>query len=134
VLTVCDITPASLVYANELILLFHNVTLGMAALKDILGDTLKNGRGEDVKTESLNGSDRVVGLYFSAHWCPPCRGFTPKLIEFYNNFKQTEKGENLEIVFISSDRDESSFVEYFDEMPWLALPFSDRDKKVDLTQ
>jgi nucleoredoxin len=29
-------------------------------------------------------------------------------------------------VFVSSDRDEASFREYYGEMPWLALPHSDR--------
>lgn len=66
---------------------------------------------------------KTVCLYFSAHWCPPCRGFTPQLVEFYNELKN--KGEDLEIVFVSSDRDEESFVEYFGSMPWLALPFRD---------
>lgn len=39
-----------------------------------------------------------------------------------------EDGKNLEMVFCSSDRDEASFMEYFKEMPWLALPFGDKRK------
>ena len=29
-----------------------------------------------------------IGLYFSAHWCPPCRGFTPVLADTYNKIKR----------------------------------------------
>jgi len=70
-----------------------------------------------------------AGLYFSAHWCPPCRGFTPELAKFYNEMKK-KVGDKLEIVFISSDRSEADWKGYFAEMPWLALPFSARDIKV----
>ncbi|GLT86453.1 hypothetical protein SLE2022_045930 [Rubroshorea leprosula] len=65
-------------------------------------------------------------LYFSAHWCPPCRAFLPKLIDAYNKIKA--KDEAFEVVFISSDSDQASFDEYFSEMPWLALPFGDARK------
>ncbi|KAM7487305.1 hypothetical protein LguiB_024789 [Lonicera macranthoides] len=66
-------------------------------------------------------------LYFSAHWCPPCRAFTPKLIEVYHTIKA--KDDAFEVVFISSDRDHTSFEEYFSSMPWLALPFGDKRKE-----
>lgn len=95
------------------------------AFKSLLGDKLL---GTDAM-ESICGEGKTVGLYFSAHWCPPCRGFTPKLAEFYKKH-HTEK--NFEIVFVSSDKNDAEFQEYYKEMPWLALPFADRGRKVSL--
>lgn len=66
-------------------------------------------------------------LYFSAQWCPPCRAFLPKLIEAYHKIK--EKDAAFEVIFISSDQDQSSFDDFFSKMPWLALPFGDERKK-----
>eukprot|EP01018_Ginkgo_biloba_P027559 Gb_30886 [translate_table: standard] len=88
-------------------------------------DFLIRNNGDKVKLEELEG--KIVGLYFSAHWCPPCRAFTPKLIEVYNDLKA--RGEAFEIVFMSSDREQSGFEEYFAIMPWLALPLGDKTKK-----
>jgi nucleoredoxin len=97
--------------------------------RELFGNLLVGQNGQTVSTaEAL--ADKVVMIYFSAHWCPPCRGFTPQLVEFYNNNKGIK---NFEIVFVSSDRDESGFQEYFGEMPWLALPFSERDTKTKLS-
>ena len=72
---------------------------------------------------------RVIGIYFSAEWCPPCKGFTPKLVEFYNKLKASDQSLKIEVVFVSWDKDEHAFTEYFGTMPWLALPFG-IDKKV----
>ena len=33
--------------------------------------------------------------------------------------------EGFEVVYISGDKDEKTFVEYFGRMPWLALPFTE---------
>ena len=83
--------------------------------------------------EKLNGKDGEVkfspkdtqffGLYFSAHWCPPCRNFTPKLINFYEVANKTQK--QIEIIFVTSDKSEAEFNEYFGSMPWLSIPFKD---------
>lgn len=77
-----------------------------------------------VEIESLNG--KKLGLYFSASWCPPCRRFTPKLVEVYSAL--SSKGD-FEIIFVTGDRDEESFNSYFSKMPWLAIPFSDSETR-----
>ncbi|ELU09340.1 hypothetical protein CAPTEDRAFT_174065 [Capitella teleta] len=100
----------------------------MSGLSTLLGDSL-TGKSGPVATQTLAGKGKVIGLYFSAHWCPPCRAFTPQLAEFYNKMKAGPDGSNFEIVFVSSDRDEDSFSEYYNEMPWLALPFAERERK-----
>ncbi|CAF1062696.1 unnamed protein product [Rotaria sp. Silwood1] len=68
-----------------------------------------------------------------AHWCPPCRNFTPKLAEIYKRV-QSELHEKLDIVFVSHDENENMFNEYFTEMPWKALSFSDRDRFMTLSK
>lgn len=108
----------------------------MSAIENIIGTEVVSQDGTKVKVASFSGKDKVVGLYFSAHWCPPCRGFTPELAKFYTAMKAKggANGKTLEIVFISSDRDADAFKEYFGEMPWLGLDYSDRDLKTKLSE
>lgn len=77
-------------------------------------------------TEALAGKDHVL-MYFSAHWCPPCRRFTPILIEFYNKLGQEK---NFEIIFCSLDHDEAEYKEYTADMPWLCMPFQAKETQV----
>ena len=56
----------------------------MANLQELLGDSLIGKDDKEAKTSELPSEQgAVIGLYFSAHWCPPCRGFTPILKNFY---------------------------------------------------
>ncbi|XP_059447545.1 probable nucleoredoxin 1 isoform X2 [Corylus avellana] len=80
--------------------------------------------GAKIPVSDLVGKNILI--YFSAHWCPPCRAFLPKLIEAYRKIKA--KVDAFEVIFISSDRDQASFDEFFSGMPWLALPFGDSRK------
>ncbi|KAJ6431307.1 hypothetical protein OIU84_018739 [Salix udensis] len=82
--------------------------------------------GSKVPVSGLVGKN--ILLYFSAQWCPPCRAFLPKLIEAYHTIKA--KGSAFEVIFISSDRDQSTFDKFYSEMPWLALPFGDGRKQI----
>lgn len=67
----------------------------------------------------------IVVYYFSAHWCAPCREFTPILIEFYNFL--AEQNKNLTVVFVSSDRSTEAFEQYRATMPqdWKAVSSED---------
>ncbi|KAK8947850.1 putative nucleoredoxin 1-2 [Platanthera guangdongensis] len=88
-------------------------------------EALVVARSSRVPVSELVGKN--ILLYFSAHWCPPCRAFLPHLIEVYNNIK--EKDGAFEIIFVSSDEDEESFDGYFSQMPWPSLPFWDERKR-----
>ena len=64
----------------------------------------------------------AIGVFFSGHWCPPSRSFTPDLCDAYDRWA-AQKG--FEIVFVSSDHSEEEFWDYFGEMPWKSIPFGD---------
>lgn len=71
---------------------------------------------------------KTIGLYFGAHWCPPCRSFTAQLIEVYNELISTTN-QCFEIVLVSTDRDHKEFDLNRSSMPWLALPYEDRTRQ-----
>mmetsp|Transcript_21329 Transcript_21329/g.19405 ORF Transcript_21329/g.19405 Transcript_21329/m.19405 type:complete len:150 (+) Transcript_21329:49-498(+) len=92
---------------------------------EYFGTTLLTKNGV-VSTNDVLNNKKLIGIYFSAHWCPPCRGFTPVLSKFYEDFKEQDL-DGLEIIFVSSDSDDDSFDLYYKEQPWVALPFDDKD-------
>lgn len=99
---------------------------------DLLGKTLRKPNGESVSTADALKGKEVLGLYFSAHWCPPCKAFTPKLSERYTKLLEAKK--SIEIVFVSSDHDEKAFTDYHNSMSFLAIPYSDRDAEKSLSK
>uniref|UniRef100_A0A6B2LQ62 Thioredoxin domain-containing protein n=1 Tax=Arcella intermedia TaxID=1963864 RepID=A0A6B2LQ62_9EUKA len=93
---------------------------------------LQTKEGMELTTDTLNNK-KLVALYFSAHWCPPCVAFTPVLVKFYEELKK-EDPDALEIVFVSSDGNEEEFSAYYETHPWAAIPFTQRSTMQYLTR
>ena len=77
-------------------------------------------------TDDALAGKELIAVYYSAHWCPPCRKFTPELVKFYNENKS--KYPKFELIFVSSDKTEEAMQGYMTEtqMPWLALKYGKR--------
>ena len=103
-------------------------TAAAAALSNLIsvlkGDlvTSKNGILSAYNDQALD-KKKLIGLYFSARWCGPCRKFTPELVEYYN--RVTPAHPELEIIFVSGDRSAPAMEAYMRDMqmPWPAVHF-----------
>ena len=75
-----------------------------------------------VPVESALEGKKIVCLFFSARWCPPCRSFSRLLKGVYEEI--LNERNDIEIVYISSDRSSKDMklvmAEYHGN--WLALP------------
>ncbi len=102
------------------------------AMEETLTRAVVDANGRDLPASKLLGTDYLL-LYFSAHWCPPCQVFTPKLVEFY---KANGGGKLFNAVLISSDHSETDMFNYMREthMPWPAVQYgSDASKTLNKT-
>jgi len=98
---------------------------------------------ELLSSGGCDGDDSgVLGLYFSAHWCPPCRAFTLELLKEYEVIRTKRGAHSFEVVFVSFDNSEKEFDEYYSSMvtpntkeQWLSLEYSkSRELAKDLTE
>lgn len=83
---------------------------------DFLSDKLVDANGKKITASSLKG--KMVGIYFSANWCPPCHQFTPLLVDFCNKNK-----DDFEVIFVSSDYSDTDKKKYMEtyKMKWPSL-------------
>jgi nucleoredoxin len=90
----------------------------------VKGDLVRwnNGTVAPMEDEAL-ASKKLIALYFSAHWCPPCRKFTPELVEYYNRVAQQHP--EFEVIFVSGDKSLFAMQTYMSEtkMPWPAIDY-----------
>jgi nucleoredoxin len=84
---------------------------------------LQNGNLVSCYDEEL-APKQIYGLYFSAHWCGPCRKFTPQLVAYYNQIAHDHP--EFEIIFVSADKSADGMATYMREtgMPWPAIEYS----------
>jgi nucleoredoxin len=96
----------------------------------VKGDLVRNTDSGVVKFEDESlASKKLIGLYFSAHWCGPCRKFTPELVDYYK--RVTPQHSEFEVIFVSSDRSNYAMQNYMREanMPWPAIDYQKLEGK-----
>jgi len=86
-------------------------------LAKLLPKQLEKPTGKKSPTENEIGG-KLVGLYFSASWCGPCRAFTPKLSSFRN-----ANQDKIEIILVGGDSSAKAQKAYHKKMPWPAIAF-----------
>ena len=61
-------------------------------MDSLSGQLLVKSDGTRLAADSVMVNKDLVLFYFSAHWCGPCRRFTPILKEFYEQLQvKTQK-------------------------------------------
>lgn len=100
-------------------------------MEGIIGKQFRKGKTM-VEIDAVNEARDFIGIYFGAHWAPPCRLFTPALADFYNNINRD--GKLFEVIFCSIDGNEDAFERNYAEMPWCAIPYVDEQRIQNLKQ
>ena len=97
-------------------------TYPASAFDSILNGKLERLSGKRLKRcTDATRPQKYYLFYYTASWCPPCRKFTPTLVNWY----QQNKNDNFELVLITFDRSEEAMAAYASDkkMPWPQLQF-----------
>jgi len=96
-------------------------TIKETSMEILKGQQLLKKSGVVVDADEALDGKKIICLYFSAHWCPPCREFTPVLADFYGEL--VKEDEPLEVIFVSGDNSPNELLGYMKNChgDWLAV-------------
>lgn len=99
-----------------------------SSLDQTLSEAVVDHKGNAVDTSYVLNTDYLL-LYFSGHWCGPCRSFTPELVEYYN---KKQGGHLFQVLFVSSDHSDAEMKSYIKSarMPWPAVLYHSEARKM----
>lgn len=100
---------------------FYNFSNIELVGKEQSNNSDKNG---ELNINNLVENNTLICLFLSAKWCNPCKRFLQILLDCYKCWK--ESNNKFEIIFCSSDTNESEFNEYFSTMPWYANKYDNK--------
>lgn len=78
------------------------------SLETLFGSDLLDHEGNPADLSVLSG--KVVAIYFSASWCPPCRAFTPRLVDIADKLRAA--GKPFELVLVGCDQSKEKAIGY----------------------
>jgi len=92
------------------------------SLHSIITNALVRPDGTRLTPYQWSREPDIIALYFGAHWCGPCRTFTPQLREVHQALRAS--GAGTDVVYVSLDTSESDMRHYMQraDMPWPAIP------------
>lgn len=96
-------------------------------MEEIIGKSFRRGKDTIDLETLLKDAPELIGVYFGAHWAPPCRLFSPALSEFYNKINGSGS-KKIEIIFCSIDGNEAAFERNYGDMPFCAVPYIDEQR------
>lgn len=79
-----------------------------AGLVELFGHSLLTDKGHKADLSELNG--KIIAVYFSASWCPPCRAFSPLLVALSDKLRA--EGKPFALVLVGRDQDKKKALAY----------------------
>lgn len=98
-------------------------------MERVLGDTFSTPAYKPVRKSELQTLEFVL-LFFGSNRNPPSKSISAKLQDFYRYINKD--GRRLEVIYIGFEEDEQDWAEFFETMPWLGVPFQDKQRRFEM--
>ncbi len=100
--------------------------------------SLQPGDSEHEGNDFVSGADIIrdnhyIVLYFGCEWHAVCKNqANPQLIKIYHHLKaiRGNTDKDVEIVYVSIDRDVKAFERFTSTMPWLKVQYDDKEQLI----